>query len=110
MPEKAFPFVSVVFTCPTGEKGIGSCVGKAGAERVIGSRGSGTILPGAMPRHHRYIGNPLLNRLLNPLIGLSISEIPTIYHARKGRSKLRSFRDGWRHLRFMVQNVLPTGF
>jgi glycosyltransferase involved in cell wall biosynthesis len=34
--------------------------------------------------------------------GLRIAEIPIVYHPRAGESKLRSFRDGWRHLRFML--------
>lgn len=34
--------------------------------------------------------------------GLRIKEVPITYYPRKGRSKLRSFRDGWRHLRFML--------
>jgi len=34
--------------------------------------------------------------------GLSVAEIPITYYPRAGRSKLRSFRDGWRHLRFML--------
>ena len=34
--------------------------------------------------------------------GLKVAEIPIIYHPREGESKLRSFRDGWRHLRFML--------
>ena len=34
--------------------------------------------------------------------GLSIEEIPITYHRRRGTSKLRSFTDGWRHLRFMI--------
>lgn len=33
---------------------------------------------------------------------LRISEIPIKYYPRKGESKLRSFVDGWRHLRFML--------
>jgi hypothetical protein len=97
-----------------------------------------------MPWHHRYIGNPLLSRLLNLLfhagVGdahcgmrafrrdrlevlqlrttgmefasemvvraarekLDIREIPIEYHPRGGESKLSSFRDGWRHLRFLL--------
>ncbi|MEY2702816.1 MAG: hypothetical protein RLY43_1454 [Bacteroidota bacterium] len=31
-----------------------------------------------------------------------ISEIAISYHPRIGESKLKSFRDGWRHLRFML--------
>jgi glycosyltransferase involved in cell wall biosynthesis len=34
--------------------------------------------------------------------GLRVAEIPIVYHPREGESKLRSFRDGWRHLRFML--------
>jgi glycosyltransferase involved in cell wall biosynthesis len=31
-----------------------------------------------------------------------ITEVPISYHPRVGDSKLRSFADGWRHLRFML--------
>jgi glycosyltransferase involved in cell wall biosynthesis len=41
---------------------------------VIGSRLRGRILPGAMPRSHRYIGNPLLSRTLNLLFGAGVSD------------------------------------
>ncbi|NJF26145.1 glycosyltransferase [Thermococcus sp. Bubb.Bath] len=34
--------------------------------------------------------------------GLRIVEVPIHYHRRIGESKLSSFRDGWRHLRFML--------
>jgi glycosyltransferase involved in cell wall biosynthesis len=33
---------------------------------------------------------------------LKISEFPIEYHPRGGESKLSSFRDGWRHLRFLL--------
>jgi glycosyltransferase involved in cell wall biosynthesis len=33
---------------------------------------------------------------------LEIAEIPIHYHPRAGDSKLSSFRDGWRHLRFLL--------
>jgi glycosyltransferase involved in cell wall biosynthesis len=114
-----------------------------GADMVIGDRME-NIHPGAMPWHHRYIGNPLLSRLLNALFHtgvrdahcgmrafrrdrlqllalrttgmefasemvvraakecLDIREIPIEYHPRGGESKLSSFRDGWRHLRFLL--------
>lgn len=119
---------------------------RAGNDLVMGTRIKGTIEPGAMPWHHRWIGNPILTGLLNLLFGahvsdahcgmrgftkdayrrmqlqttgmefasemiikaalarLRISEIPITLH-RDGRSRpphLRSFRDGWRHLRFML--------
>jgi glycosyltransferase involved in cell wall biosynthesis len=34
--------------------------------------------------------------------GLSVGEVPIEYHPRIGESKLSTFRDGWRHLRFML--------
>jgi glycosyltransferase involved in cell wall biosynthesis len=33
---------------------------------------------------------------------LRIAEVPIVYHPRGGESKLSSFRDGWRHLRFLL--------
>jgi hypothetical protein len=33
---------------------------------------------------------------------LKVAEVPIVYYPREGESKLRSFRDGWRHLRFML--------
>jgi len=33
---------------------------------------------------------------------LRIAEIPITYYPRQGESKLRTFRDGWRHLRFLL--------
>lgn len=115
-----------------------------GSDIVLGSRFAGTILPGAMPWLHRYVGNPVLTGILGVFFGqrvsdahcglramtreasermrlktsgmefasemvamalrqgLKVSEIPIVYHPRQGESKLRSFRDGWRHLRFML--------
>ncbi len=116
---------------------------EAGAELVMGDR-MDNIQPGAMPWHHRYVGNPLLSGLLNLLFrtgvndahcgmralrrdvlprldlrttgmefasemviraskeNLRIAEFPIEYHPRGGESKLSSFRDGWRHLRFLL--------
>jgi glycosyltransferase involved in cell wall biosynthesis len=116
---------------------------QAGGDMVIGDRMS-NIHPGAMPWHHRYIGNPLLSSFLNLLFHtgvsdahcgmrafrrehlerldlrttgmefasemvvraakakLDIRQLPIEYHARGGESKLSSFRDGWRHLRFLL--------
>jgi hypothetical protein len=34
--------------------------------------------------------------------GWRIGEVPIAYHARAGESKLRTFRDGWRHLRLLL--------
>jgi glycosyltransferase involved in cell wall biosynthesis len=35
-------------------------------------------------------------------VNLKIAEFPIEYHPRGGESKLSSFRDGWRHLRFLL--------
>lgn len=115
-----------------------------GTDLVIGSRLRGKIDAGAMPWHHRYLGNPLLTRTMNVLhsnqlsdvycgmrsikrevlqdLGLSapgmefalemliaaqrrrmrIKEIPIHYRRRLGGTpKLRTWRDGWRSLRFI---------
>jgi len=45
-----------------------------GADFVLGSRLHGRILPGAMPWHHRWIGNPMLTGVLNLLFGTRISD------------------------------------
>ncbi|SFR66950.1 glycosyltransferase family 2 protein [Halogeometricum limi] len=37
--------------------------------------------------------------------GLVIEEVPITYHPRKGEATLDSFRDGWRHVRFMLINA-----
>ncbi|MGH8572224.1 MAG: glycosyltransferase family 2 protein, partial [Gammaproteobacteria bacterium] len=47
---------------------------EGGADFVIGTRLRGRIHPGAMSWLHRYVGNPLLNGLLNVLHGAGISD------------------------------------
>ncbi|MEF8813599.1 MAG: glycosyltransferase family 2 protein [Halovenus sp.] len=36
---------------------------------------------------------------------LVIEEVPIVYHEREGEETLESFRDGWRHVRFMLLNA-----
>ena len=119
---------------------------RAGEQLVMGNRFLGGIGRGAMPKLHRYLGNPVLSlagRLLYrapvgdfhcglrafdrqailglglstsgmefasemvvkaQLRGLRISEVPTTL-SKDGRSRpphLRSWRDGWRHLKFLL--------
>jgi glycosyltransferase involved in cell wall biosynthesis len=116
---------------------------EAGADMAIGNRMK-NIHRGAMPWHHRYIGNPLLSGFLNLLFRAGVDDahcgmralrreiLPRLdlrttgmefasemvvraakekldvrqfaieYHPRGGESKLSSFRDGWRHLRFLL--------
>jgi glycosyltransferase involved in cell wall biosynthesis len=38
---------------------------RAGADLVMGNWFRGGIMPGAMPWHHKYIGNPVLSGVLN---------------------------------------------
>lgn len=119
---------------------------REGYDVVMGNRFQGGIQQGAMPWHHKYIGNPLLSSLLNMFfrsgvhdshcgmrgfsreifdkldlrctgmefasefvikasqIGARMTEVPiTLWPDKRGRAPhLRSFRDGWRHLRFML--------
>ncbi len=117
-----------------------------GACLVMGNRFAGGIRAGAMPRLHRYLGNPVLSfvgrlffrspvrdfhcglrgfdrdaiRALHlhsdgmefasemvvktTLAGLRVDEVPTtLWPDGRGRPPhLRSWRDGWRHLRFLL--------
>lgn len=133
---------------------------RGGDDLVMGNRFRGGIAPGAMPWHHKYIGNPVLTGILNlffrtpirdahcglrgfrkdsyqklglttpgmefasemvvkaSLHGQKISEVPTTLKP-DGRDRpphLRSFRDGWRHLRFLLLMcplwlfLIPAGF
>lgn len=36
---------------------------------------------------------------------LRIEEVPIVYHEREGDATLHSFRDGWRHVRFILVNT-----
>jgi len=47
---------------------------KGDADFVIGNRFGGNILKGAMPWLHRYIGNPILTKILNWLFKIGISD------------------------------------
>ena len=119
---------------------------RSGADLVMGNRFKGGIMPGAMPWHHRYLGNPVLSfigrlffrthigdfhcglrgvrrdaaraldlrttgmEFASELVvkaaqaSQRIDEVPVILYP-DGRSRaphLRSWRDGWRHLRFLL--------
>ena len=117
---------------------------RTGADLVIGSRFKGEVHVGSMTPLHQYIGNPVLNWLLNYIFhtrfsdshsgfraitresldrlhlktggmefasemlvmaskeNLHIEEVPVSYHPRITPSKLHSFADGWRHIRFVL--------
>ncbi len=47
---------------------------RAGAELVMGNRLAGEIKPGAMPWHHRWIGNPVLSWFLNFLYRTGVGD------------------------------------
>ncbi len=117
-----------------------------GADLCMGSRFTGTILPGAMPWKNRYIGNPVLTGILNlffrsgfsdahcglraftkrafleinptslgmefasemvikaALLNCKRAEVPIILRpdGRGRHPHLKPFRDGWRHLRYLI--------
>ncbi len=117
-----------------------------GYDLVMGTRLKGTIMPGAMPFLHQYLGNPVLTFLGNLVIGSSVSdyhcgmrgmnaaavrklglvtsgmematemvvrftlqgrkitEIPiTLYpDGRTRKPHLRTWRDGWRHVKIYL--------
>jgi len=119
---------------------------REGYDLVMGNRFRGGIMKGAMPRLHRYLGNPVLSLVARIAFrtricdfhcgmraftrsafqrmqlkttgmefatemvanaahqGLRITEIPIVlYPDKRNRPPhLRSFRDGWRHLRFIL--------
>jgi hypothetical protein len=127
--------------------GLYRLVAEGDADMAMGSRLEGEIRPGAMPKLHQYVGNPLLTKFLNVFYGagvsdahsgfrvirrstleglnlgtdgmefasemvmeaaardLEIAELPITYHEREGEATLESFRDGWRHVRFMLLNA-----
>jgi glycosyltransferase involved in cell wall biosynthesis len=47
---------------------------RGGNDLVMGSRHRGTIEPGAMPWHHRWIGNPILTGILNLFFRAGVSD------------------------------------
>jgi glycosyltransferase involved in cell wall biosynthesis len=119
---------------------------RQGHDLVMGNRFRGGIAKGAMPWHHRYIGNPVLSWIGRvffrtpardfhcglrgftkaaalrmdlqsggmelaseivikaSLLGMKVCEVPTTLQPdRRDRPPhLRSWRDGWRHLRFLL--------
>jgi hypothetical protein len=119
---------------------------REGYDLVVGNRFKGGIAKGAMPWHHRYIGNPILTFIGKLFFGspvgdfhcglrgfskdafekmdlqttgmelaseivvkASIHDLRTCEVAttlspdgRDAAPHLRSFRDGWRHLRFLL--------
>lgn len=119
---------------------------RAGCDLVMGNRFKGGIAPGAMPRLHRYLGNPVLSAIGRlffhspagdfhcglrgfrkaavmemdlrttgmefasemvvkaALKKMRVAEVPTTLRpdGRSRRPHLRSWRDGWRHLRFLL--------
>ena len=67
---------------------------REGSDLVMGTRLRGTILPGAMPWKNRYIGNPLLTRVLRWLFGAKVSDahcgMRALTRAAYDRMSLRS--------------------
>ena len=64
-------------------EGLGALVQPlmAGADMVVGSRLQGNVAPGAMPVLHRYVGTPVITRILRLLTGASLSDSQSGYRA-----------------------------
>jgi hypothetical protein len=54
---------------------------ESGADLVIGSRLQGQVHPGAMPPLHRYVGTPVITRLLRILTSVPLSDSQSGYRA-----------------------------
>lgn len=68
-----------------------------GYDYVLGSRFAGTILPGAMPVLHRYLGNPVLTGFLNLLFNLQTTD---------AHSGMRAFtRDGYERMGLRTEGM-----
>ena len=68
-----------------------------GFDYVLGSRFAGTILPGAMPWSHRYIGNPVLTGVLNRLFKV---------HSSDAHSGMRAFTaDAYRRMELQSEGM-----
>lgn len=78
-----------------------------GAEYVMGSRFSGTILPGAMPWVNQHIGNPALTWVLNRMFGLKASDCHTGFRAftKDAYDKMRLRTTGMEFASEMVINA-----
>jgi len=80
---------------------------REGNEYVLGSRFAGTILPGAMPWANRYIGNPILTKMLNILFGLKSSDAHSGFRAftREAYQRMRLQTTGMEFASEMVINA-----
>jgi len=65
---------------------------ESGSDLVVGSRFNGRIHDDAMPWSHRWIGNPILTKMLGLLFGIRVSDAPR----RVAGSQLARHRDGVR--------------
>lgn len=75
-------------TYPVAELGAFVDSLERGNDLVLGSRFQGTIHDGAMPWSHRWVGNPILTRMLNALFGIRVSDAHCGMRAAR-RSALR---------------------
>lgn len=62
---------------PTSEMLSGPC--SSGSDMVVASRLEGSVHDGAMPFLHRYVGTPLITRLLCLLTGVPLSDSQSGY-------------------------------
>ncbi|WP_048147030.1 glycosyltransferase family 2 protein [Pyrococcus abyssi] len=80
---------------------------KEAADFVIGSRLKGKIEPGAMPWLHRYIGNPLLTKILNFLFKIKVSDAHSGFRAIK-RDALQKLTLKCRGMEFASEMIIEA--
>lgn len=83
-----------------------------GSALVMGNRFSGSIMPGAMPWHHRYIGNPILSLLGRTLFGTACRDWHCGLRAFNSKSikSLHFKSDGMEFASEMVIKFATSGF
>ncbi len=81
---------------------------KSGADLVVGNRFTGTIENGAMPLHHRYLGNPFLSFLVKKLFKIKIKDIHCGMRAitRSGWQKITLYTAG---MEFASEMIVKAG-
>jgi hypothetical protein len=81
------------------------------ADIAIGSRFEGEIVPGAMPALHRYVGNPLLTKLLNLFYEAGVSDAHSGFRvlSREAIEALDTRSDGMEFASEMIMQASAEG-
>lgn len=84
---------------------------ESGAELVVGNRFSGMMDKGAMPFHRKYVGNPVLSRIVKAFFGVSIGDIHCGARAisREGLDRLPLHAGGMEFASEMIMKAARQG-